>query len=95
MTVRNGPVVVIADSAATFVPTDGSDVMVFDETSGNLHRLVSSAAVIWAAIDGRRSTTAIVSFVAEHYGLGDDMIGDDVTRALDHFIGLGLVVSIG
>jgi hypothetical protein len=95
VTPRNGTAVGQAKTVATFVPTDGSDVIVFDETTCQIHRMVSSAASIWAAIDGRRSTAEIIAVVAAQYGLDGEVIAGDVRCALDRFANLGLIAAAG
>ena len=54
-------VLTASTTIATFVPDDGSDVVLFDTSTKQLHRLPASAASVWAAIDGRRSISQVRS----------------------------------
>lgn len=80
-----------ATDAATFVPDDGSDVVVFSAATRQLHRLDHSAATIWAAIDGLHTVDDIVVLVAEVHRTTPTSIAADVAAALAHLTEIGLV----
>ena len=63
MTAQGETVVARRHDALTFVPTDGSDVIVFDPATGQTHRLGGAASEIWTAIDGVKSIAEIVDAV--------------------------------
>ena len=76
-----------SETVSTFVPTDGSDPVLFDSATSRLHRLQGTASSVWAAIDGTRSVDEIVALLGDLYG-GDV---DDIDDALAHFSQRGLL----
>ena len=73
----------VSSTVSTFVPADGSDVVLFDSATAQLHRLERSAASVWAAIDGRRSVNDIVAVVSEWHDVRPSVAAADVKGALD------------
>lgn len=73
----------IGAAIVQFVPTDGSDTIVFDDRARRWYRLPGTAAAIWAAIDGERSVAALTEFVATTYSTSAEAIGPDVEALLD------------
>jgi len=65
-----------------YVPSDGSDTMVFDDRARSLFRLPGNAAAIWAAIDGERSVAMITEAVAAQYETDAESIRADVNALL-------------
>lgn len=64
------------------VPVDGSDILLFQDTSRRTYRLAGTAIPIWIAIDGVRTVGAIVEHVADQHGADPDEIVDDVIAML-------------
>ena len=64
------------------VPADGSDIVLFQDTSRRTYRLAGTAIPIWTAIDGVRTVGVIVDLVAEQHGVDADEISDDVIAML-------------
>jgi hypothetical protein len=56
--------------------------------------LEDTSAVIWHAIDGLRDGAAIVSAVADTFGVDEDAIHDQVTRFLDDLRAAELVEAL-
>lgn len=83
-----------APTVTTFVPTDGSDVIVFDDVTRRWHRLPGTTATIWAAVDGRRTTADVVSLVASTHRVPVAAIVDDVVDALERLAALGLLHGV-
>lgn len=82
---------VVAGTALTFVPRDGSDPIVFDDVARRLHRLPGPTATIWAAIDSQRTLSAVVDLVAALHGADVADVTADVVRAVEQLAALGLV----
>jgi Coenzyme PQQ synthesis protein D (PqqD) len=58
-----------------------SESVLYDETSGRLHLLNSSASAVWWLIDGKTSVDALVAAVADRFA--DPNTRDDVRRLLE------------
>ena len=56
--------------------------------------LEDTGAVIWHAIDGLRDSAAIVSAVAEEFGIDETMIHDQVAQFLDDLRAAELVEAL-
>lgn len=56
--------------------------------------LEDTSAVIWHAIDGLRDSAAIVSAVADRFGIDEDIIRDQVARFLDDLRAAELVEAL-
>ncbi|HQV57123.1 MAG TPA: HPr-rel-A system PqqD family peptide chaperone [Ilumatobacteraceae bacterium] len=95
MTAQGETVVARRHDALTFVPTDGSDVIVFDPATGQTHRLGGAASEIWTAIDGVKSIAEIVDAVAQVYNVEPTRIAADVRAAIEQFAAIGVVTSAG
>lgn len=72
----------VAVDVLAYVPSDGSDTMVFDDRGRRLFRLPGNAAAIWAMIDGERSVALITELVAAKYGMEPALIRADVATLL-------------
>ena len=85
-----------SQAVSTFVPTDGSDPLLFDSATSQLHRLKGTAGAVWAAIDGQRTVDEIVALIVDLYDVGADgversVVGADIENALDQFSQRGLL----
>lgn len=82
MTWQDDTVPRVSADAFDYVPSDGSDTMVFDDRARRLFRLPGNAAAIWAAIDGERSVAMITELVAAQYDTDAASIRADVHTLL-------------
>jgi hypothetical protein len=80
-----------AESVTTYVPDDGSDLVLFDSVTGGLHRMPGTSATVWAAIDGLRSVAAVIDTVSAAYDADPTVVGPDVIALLDQLTHLGLI----
>jgi PqqD family protein of HPr-rel-A system len=68
----------------TIVELDG-EAVVYDEASGDLHHLNSTATVVLGLCDGTVTGRELASDVAEAYGLPPELVAADVQAALRAF----------
>jgi hypothetical protein len=55
--------------------------------------LEGTAAAIWSAVDGARTTSLLVAAVAEEFGLTAAEVRTDVVEFLEYLADLGLLVA--
>ncbi len=67
------------------------DVAVVDDHTA--HVLAGSAAIVWASVDGRRTTEEVVAEVADLYGTEPGTIRADVLAGLAEMSAHGLLVD--
>lgn len=63
----------------------GDGLLVHDPRARRLHALNATAATIWEALDGRRSTAQVAATVAKRLGLDVATIAADVEAAVEGF----------
>jgi PqqD family protein of HPr-rel-A system len=70
-----------------------SESVLYDEKSGRLHLLNSSASAVWWLIDGKRSVDALVAAVADRLSTDTSpaVVRDDVLRLLEMLGSEGLI----
>lgn len=71
------------------------EIVLYDDLSGRLHRLNSSAAVLWRCLDGRGSLADIATEIAETYQADPAEVLNDVVRATLQLAGEGLLAHAG
>jgi hypothetical protein len=64
------------------------------DPNGPVYRLNPSAAVVWRAVDGRRSARDIAGVLAAAYGLGAERASQDALACLSTFAAQGLVCGV-
>lgn len=69
----------------------GSENAVFDPVTGHLHLLNETARAIWELCDGETTPDEMVRAICELSGLPDEVVEEDVHRALSEFESLGLL----
>lgn len=78
-----------------FVSSDERVVAVDLERTPDIPQILSaSASAVWNAIDGERSDDAIVTEVAEAYGIAPAQIEGDVLQFLTEMADSGLIARI-
>ena len=65
--------------------------MLLDVTNGAVYALNPSASAVWVLMDGRSSTTDIVSDLSDIVGVPADVLAADVELALADFAWQGLL----
>jgi PqqD family protein of HPr-rel-A system len=73
------------------VELDGETVL-YDERTGALHLLNSSASAVWWTIDGISCVGDIVTILAERFGVPAEAIRTDVQQLLGELQEAGLVL---
>ena len=73
-----------ADEVVVFLPESGSSVL-----------LNRTAAAVWEAIDGQRSTSDIADLLAQAYGIEASHIAADVTAGVAGLVAAGVVIASG
>lgn len=86
-----GDVPVATDSVVTFVPTDGSDPVLFDAATARLHRLAGSSATVWAAIDGSRTMADVIDLVSALHRIEAVATAADIEATLERLRTLGVL----
>jgi Coenzyme PQQ synthesis protein D (PqqD) len=94
MSRRREDIPVISETVSTFVPDDGSDVVLFDSCTCKIHRLQGAAASVWAAVDATRSAGELVALVSQLHGVEVSTAANDIEAALDQLQQLGLITFV-
>jgi PqqD family protein of HPr-rel-A system len=72
-----------------------SESVLFDERTGMLHFLNSSASTVWWSIDGVVSADALAADLARRFDASPQLMRDDVVGLLKLFEAQGLIVATG
>jgi hypothetical protein len=67
------------------------DLLVLDRAAGKIHKLNSSASVVWRAIEKGSSTTSIAWELSEIYGIELDVATKDTQDILSKFASLSMI----
>ena len=68
-----------------------SELIVLDTQAGQVHKLNSTAAMIFELCDGSRSPEQIATFIADACEQPQDLVLEDVEKALATFLELKLI----
>lgn len=75
--------------------TVDGELVILDLQRGNIHRLNSTASLIWDTCDGTRTASDIAMSLAERFAIPSSKALDDVNAALAELDRLGLLVEGG
>lgn len=75
--------------------TVDGEIVILDLQKGNIHRLNSTASLIWGECDGTRTASEIAMRLAEGFEIPSSQALDDVNAALAELDRLGLLVEGG
>lgn len=88
------------DAASALAPRDGlygrdvdGDLIILDETSGDLHTLNASAALVWRCFDGVASLQEIAGDIAAVVGAPAEQVLDDVVEMARELESQGLLTA--
>jgi hypothetical protein len=72
----------VRDDAVAHLPTDGSDIVVFNDATRRTYRFSGSAKSVWAAIDGVRTVGELCDVVSSWHGVDVGDVSGDVIAML-------------
>jgi PqqD family protein of HPr-rel-A system len=69
------------------------EIVILDQTSGEVHHLNATASLIWQACTGHQTIEEIAAWLAGAVGAAPDDVVGDVTRTIAGFERLGLLTE--
>ena len=82
----------VVSPSVSSVDLDGETVL-YNDATGSLHALNTTATIIWACCDGCGSVGEIASDVSEEFGIDREQVLADVIDTLNGFARLGLLAG--
>ena len=86
----DGSFVPQASGTVATVELDGEAVL-YDDSSGRLHHLNTTASLVWECCDGTVSLDTIAENLAAVFGIDTDVVRSDVLDVVRAFVGQGLL----